>query len=299
MSVMRIKDAQGNWQEVAALHGLPGTSVSITSISQSTEDDGYSVVTFSDGKQLRVKNGSKGSQGDQGPAGSGGSGGSTSKYAQPDWGVDANGEILPEMTGEVNPDMGGVIVATPLNAPVVSGGVYTVGFNGAEYQCTAVDGDGGCVLGNGAAMGMEMPSTDEPFVLVVLSPELAANAGFYAMFAPLDGSTSCTFSLKGAMTHKIPLDYVDVAGVYYVNATTDGGVATFDKSFDEIYNAIAAGSQVYLHHESVYYPVNSWSTSQIYFWGCLHAMSNRLVTRTFGISSNGSTEYYDSTIALT
>lgn len=69
MSVMRIKDAQGNWQEVAALHGLPGTSVSITSISQSTEDDGYSVVTFSDGKQLRVKNGSKGS------AGEGGSGG--------------------------------------------------------------------------------------------------------------------------------------------------------------------------------------------------------------------------------
>lgn len=46
--------------------GLPGTSVSITSISQSTEDDGYSVVTFSDGKQLRVKNGSKGSAGEGG-----------------------------------------------------------------------------------------------------------------------------------------------------------------------------------------------------------------------------------------
>lgn len=69
MSVMRIKDAQGNWQEVAALHGLPGTSVSITSISQSTEDDGYSVVTFSDGKTLRVKNGSKGSAGEGGAGG--------------------------------------------------------------------------------------------------------------------------------------------------------------------------------------------------------------------------------------
>lgn len=72
MSVMRIKDAQGNWQEVAALHGLPGTSVSITSISQSTEDDGYSVVTFSDGKTLRVKNGSKGSPGEGGSGGGGG-----------------------------------------------------------------------------------------------------------------------------------------------------------------------------------------------------------------------------------
>lgn len=46
--------------------GLPGTSVSITSISESTEDDGYSVVTFSDGKTLRVKNGSKGSAGEGG-----------------------------------------------------------------------------------------------------------------------------------------------------------------------------------------------------------------------------------------
>ena len=69
MSVMRIKDAQGHWQEVAALHGLPGTSVSITSITQSTEDDGYSVVTFSDGKTLRVKNGSKGSAGEGGAGG--------------------------------------------------------------------------------------------------------------------------------------------------------------------------------------------------------------------------------------
>lgn len=78
MSVMRIKDAQGNWQEVAALHGLPGTSVSITSISESTEDDGYSVVTFSDGKTLRVKNGSKGSAGEGGAGG-----GVVTVYCQP------------------------------------------------------------------------------------------------------------------------------------------------------------------------------------------------------------------------
>ena len=49
--------------------GKDGTSVTITSISQSTEDDGYSVVTFSDGKQLRVKNGSKGSAGEGGAGG--------------------------------------------------------------------------------------------------------------------------------------------------------------------------------------------------------------------------------------
>ena len=41
-----------------------GTSVTITNISESTEDGGSNVVTFSDGKTLTVKNGSKGSEGD-------------------------------------------------------------------------------------------------------------------------------------------------------------------------------------------------------------------------------------------
>lgn len=50
--------------------GKDGTSVTITNITQSTEDDGYSVVTFSDGKQLKVKNGSKGSPGEGGSGGS-------------------------------------------------------------------------------------------------------------------------------------------------------------------------------------------------------------------------------------
>lgn len=62
----------------AGPQGLPGASVSITSISESTEDDGYSVVTFSDGKTLRVKNGSKGSAGEGGTGG-----GVVTVYCQP------------------------------------------------------------------------------------------------------------------------------------------------------------------------------------------------------------------------
>lgn len=41
-----------------------GTSVTITNISESTEDGGSNVVTFSDGNTMSVKNGSKGSEGD-------------------------------------------------------------------------------------------------------------------------------------------------------------------------------------------------------------------------------------------
>lgn len=49
--------------------GKDGTSVTISSINESAEDDGNNTVTFSDGTTLTVKNGSKGSTGDKGDNG--------------------------------------------------------------------------------------------------------------------------------------------------------------------------------------------------------------------------------------
>ena len=46
--------------------GADGTSVTVTNVSTSTADGGSNVVTFSDGKTLTVKNGSKGSNGTNG-----------------------------------------------------------------------------------------------------------------------------------------------------------------------------------------------------------------------------------------
>ena len=51
-----------------------GTSVAVASISESTEDGGTNVVTFSDGKKLNVKNGSKGGDGAPGATGPAGRG---------------------------------------------------------------------------------------------------------------------------------------------------------------------------------------------------------------------------------
>lgn len=48
----------------AGAKGEPGTSITITSISESTEDGGNNIVTFSDGETLTVKNGSAGSPGE-------------------------------------------------------------------------------------------------------------------------------------------------------------------------------------------------------------------------------------------
>lgn len=49
-----------------SINGKDGTSVTITNVSQSSADGGSNVVTFSDGKKLTVKNGSKGSTGKDG-----------------------------------------------------------------------------------------------------------------------------------------------------------------------------------------------------------------------------------------
>ena len=59
--------------------GKDGTSVTVASVSTSNEDGGTSTVTFSDGKTLAVKNGSKGSQGIQGIQGIPGPAGSPGK----------------------------------------------------------------------------------------------------------------------------------------------------------------------------------------------------------------------------
>lgn len=55
--------------------GAAGTSVTVKSVSESTVDGGDNVITFSDGKTVAVKNGSKGSKGDTGGVGPAGSDG--------------------------------------------------------------------------------------------------------------------------------------------------------------------------------------------------------------------------------
>ena len=57
--------------------GESGTSVTVKSVSESTADGGSNVVTFSDGKTVTIKNGSKGSTGSKGDKGDKGDTGAT------------------------------------------------------------------------------------------------------------------------------------------------------------------------------------------------------------------------------
>lgn len=59
--------------------GKDGTSVTVTNVQTSTADGGSNIVTFSDGKTLTVKNGSKGSAGAKGDKGDTGETGAAGK----------------------------------------------------------------------------------------------------------------------------------------------------------------------------------------------------------------------------
>jgi hypothetical protein len=61
-----VNEALAQAKASGAFDGKDGTSVTVKSVSESTEDGGSNVVTFSDGKTLTVKNGSKGSTGADG-----------------------------------------------------------------------------------------------------------------------------------------------------------------------------------------------------------------------------------------
>ena len=59
----------------AGKDGTNGTSVTVSKVSESTADGGSNVVTFSDGKTVTIKNGSKGSAGSNGKDGTNGTNG--------------------------------------------------------------------------------------------------------------------------------------------------------------------------------------------------------------------------------
>lgn len=62
-------------------NGQDGASVTVQSVSESTEDGGSNVVTFSDGKTITIKNGSKGSQGPKGEPGANGTNGVSATHS--------------------------------------------------------------------------------------------------------------------------------------------------------------------------------------------------------------------------
>ena len=144
--------------------GESGTSITVKSVSESTADGGNNVVTFSDGKTVTIKNGSKGSTGatgatgSQGPKGDTGATGSTGPtgpkgdpgdskiaYATCDTAAATAAKVV-TVSGNSNWTLGvGSVVmvlfsasnsASNVTLNVNGTGAYPIWYNNAEYTST-------------------------------------------------------------------------------------------------------------------------------------------------------------------
>lgn len=129
---------------------------------------------------------------------------------KPFYSEEGEAAILPETAVEFSEGGEGGIADS---VSLVVGEVYTVKWNGAEYICTATNFDMEgmqCVaLGNIAVMSGG-DSTGEPFVILVLPAEVAAEMGLGTYFVAVDGSTSAAVSItgQGEIVHGIEGKYL-------------------------------------------------------------------------------------------
>ena len=65
-NVITVTLSNGQTSTFTVKNGSKGTSVTVSSVSESTANGGSNVVIFSDGKRLTVKNGTQGAKGDKG-----------------------------------------------------------------------------------------------------------------------------------------------------------------------------------------------------------------------------------------
>lgn len=151
------------------------------------------------------------------------------------WVEIAETEILPEATYTImSTDEPVAVIMSPVT--LVAGEAYTVTYNGTAYNCTAFsDEDGVGVLGNAAALGEHLPSSDAPFVVACVPDELAAEYGFYGMIYTLDGATTFTLSIKGKgkVVHPLPKEYLgELRGQQQITITiAEDGTITSDTPY--------------------------------------------------------------------
>lgn len=91
------------------LPGNDGTSVSVKNITESTEDGGSNVVTFSDGKTITIRNGSKGSAGATGATGGKGADGRTPVRGTDYWTEADKADIVRQVLASMATPVAGIV----------------------------------------------------------------------------------------------------------------------------------------------------------------------------------------------
>ena len=148
---------------------------------------------------------------------------------------------------------------------IVDGQTYTVNWDGAEYECVCSVFNSMLVLGNLSIMGAG-GDTGEPFVYGYNTDQAVG------MFATLDTAASHTISVKTAKEVITPMAEEFLRKDVIVNIVGEKSDAVgntyllFDKTDEEIYNALDNGSTVKLN----YYGNNlQYDLNNEIFWGVI------------------------------
>lgn len=150
--------------------GKNGTSVAVSSVSESTADGGNNVVTFSDGKTLTVKNGK---QGNPGTPGSDGHDGKTPVRGEDYWNPSDKAEIEAYIAtelakrGQLEPEFANSIAECTDTSKLYvlpDGFIYAYVYSEAVYDCKnwipySVDTDGSIYNGIGYKVGQRINSS--------------------------------------------------------------------------------------------------------------------------------------------
>lgn len=151
----------------------------------------------------------------------------SNQYGLPQWMPKvAETVILPDTALSYYPDDGAFLITSPWEKTITAGMLYTVKYNGAEYDCRAVTMDDGIlVLGKASQFGLTGSNEDAPFAMMVMitdTPDYTADGlPIYGAVMPLDGATALTLGITYKERDQITL----IVG-------TDGAV-TSDTSFEK------------------------------------------------------------------
>lgn len=136
--------------------------------------------------------------------------------------------FLPETTPVFSEDMGVFVIMSGLDADMfIVGQSYTVNWNGTEYVSQAtVQNDGSMkaiILGDMVGATQGVPTTGEPFVVMILDAAAQAENGIAAMVIPIDGSASVTLSITGETLTPVDAKFLPNATIFVDVYGTIGG----------------------------------------------------------------------------
>lgn len=151
--------------------------------------------------------------------------------------------FLSETTPVFSADMGGFIIMSGVDASMFTDGqTYTVNWNGTNYETKALlssdNGMNAIILGDmGATQGV--PTTGEPFVVMILDAAAQAAMGIAAVVIPIDGSASVTLSIAGEAVAKIADKYLPNSRTIVITSTNN---AEPSMSYDNALTALQSGA---------------------------------------------------------